>query len=100
MTPTTYDVFACPHHFQKPVFSMKVQTWLPQDQLDVSVNKGHLRCGFIDQALLLKPLGYYQPAQSILAIQVRRFKPSSVDITNGLSFASKDIEAYKIQIPT
>jgi hypothetical protein len=39
-------------------------------------------------------------AQSILAIQVRRSKPSSVDITNGLSFAREDIEAYKIQIPT
>jgi hypothetical protein len=40
------------------------------------------------------------PAQSILAIQVRRFKPSSVDITNGLSFAREDVEAYKIRIPT
>jgi hypothetical protein len=40
------------------------------------------------------------PAQIILAIQVRRFKPSSVDITNGLSFAREDVEAYKIRIPT
>jgi hypothetical protein len=73
MTPTTYDVFACPHHFQKPGFSMKVQTWLPHNQLDVIVNKGHLGCGFIDQAFLLKTIGYSQPAQSVFAIQVKRF---------------------------
>ena len=40
------------------------------------------------------------PAQINLAIQVRRFKPSSVDITNGLSFAREDVEAFKIRIPT
>jgi hypothetical protein len=84
MTPTAYDVFPCPHHFQKPDFSMKVRTWLLHDQLDVIVNKGHLGCGFIDQAFLLKLLGYSQPAQSAFEIQVKRFKPSSVGIAKNL----------------
>ena len=79
---------------------MKVRTWLLHDQLDVIVNKGHLGCGFIDQAFLLRLLGYSTPAQGVFAIQVKISKPSSVGIAKNPLFAREDIEEYKIQIPT
>ena len=100
MTLTVYYFFACSHHFQKPGRSRKVRTFLLHDQLDVIDDKGHQECGFTDQAFLLKLLGYSQPAQSVFAIQVKRFKPSSVGISKSLSFAREDMEKYKIQSPT
>ncbi len=71
-----------------------------QDDL---VRECEVRCTTALTVCLSSNQGYiFSPnqAQSILAIQVQRSKPSSVDITTGLSFAREDIEAYKIQIPT
>ncbi len=79
---------------------MKVQTWILHDRLGVIVNKGHLGCGFIDQAFLLRLLGYSTPGQSVFAIQVKIFKPSPVGIAKGPLCAREDMEEYKIQNPT
>jgi hypothetical protein len=71
-----------------------------QDDL---VRECKVRCTTALTVRLSSNQGYiFSPnqAQIILAIQVRRSKPSSVDTTNGLSFAREDIEAYKIRIPT
>ena len=50
--------------------------------------------------IFLKLLGNSQPAQSVFAIQVKRIKPSSVDIDKILLFAREDMKEYKIQLPT
>ena len=56
----------------QPDCSMKISTWLLHNQLDVIVNRRHLRYDFIEQIFLLILLGY----------------------------SREDIEEYKIQIPT
>jgi hypothetical protein len=99
MTPTIYDVFACPHHFRKPGCSMKIHACLLHNQLDI-INRGELGCGFIDQAFLLRLFEYSTPAQGVFTIQVKISKTPSVGIAKNLLFAREDIEEYKIRIPT
>ena len=71
---------------------------------DQDTNCQHIDKGVPSEYILLTLAGHVWTVTHddliILAIQVRRSKPSSVDITNGLSFAREDIEAYKIRIPT
>jgi hypothetical protein len=88
--PAEYLLLTLPGHVWK----------VTQDDL---VRECEVRCTTALTVRLSSNQGYiFSPnqAQSILAIQVRRSKPSSVDTTDSLSFAREDIEAYKIQIPT
>jgi hypothetical protein len=72
---------------------------IPSDNLDVIDDNGHFGCGFIHPAYLVQLIGSSQPAQSVLAIQVRIIGPFSAGVTNSVLFKDKTMEEYKIQLP-
>ena len=72
---------------------------IPSDNFDVIDDNGHLGCGFIHPSNLVELLGSSQPAQRVIAIQVRIIGPSKVGVAKGMLFVKEDIEEYQIQVP-
>ena len=99
MTPAICNVGVCPHHFQMPSFSSKINEGLLRDNSDVIVKRGHLTRRFIDKASLLRLLGYSTSTQGVFEIQVKIFNPPSVGIARNLLLKNEDIKEYKIQVP-
>lgn len=72
---------------------------ISSDNFDVIDDNGHLGCGFIHPLYLVELLGSSQPAQRVIAIQVRIIGPSKLGVAKGMLFVKEDIEEYKIQVP-